>query len=74
MGLSLNWKRRLERANRCCMIASLRSTIMRRADGYGYQQVAKMDAIGTPPKQGTLARSALYLLDTHVEVARAKSL
>ena len=24
------------------------------ADGYGYQQVAKMDAIGTPPKQGML--------------------
>lgn len=28
--------------------------VVQRADGYGYQQVAKTDATGTPPKPGTL--------------------
>jgi hypothetical protein len=28
--------------------------VVQRADGYGYSLVAKMDATGTPPKQGTL--------------------
>jgi 5-methylcytosine-specific restriction endonuclease McrA len=28
--------------------------VIQRADGYGYSLVATMDAIGTPPKQGTL--------------------
>lgn len=28
--------------------------VVQRADGYGYPLVAKTDAIGTPPKQGTL--------------------
>lgn len=28
--------------------------VVQRADGYGYQPVVKMDAAGTPPKQGTL--------------------
>lgn len=28
--------------------------VVQRADGYGYQPVAKMDATGTPPREGTL--------------------
>ena len=48
-------------------------TVVQRADGYGYQQVAKMDATGTPPKQGTLTRSALYLPGLNTGVSRAKS-
>jgi hypothetical protein len=50
---------------KCC-------TVVQRADGYGYQQVAKMDATGTSPKRGTLARSALYLPGLNAEVSRAK--
>ena len=50
---------------RCC-------TVVQRADGYGSQQVANMDAIGTPPKQGTLARSALSLPTLKGGVFRAK--
>lgn len=48
-------------------------TVVQRADGYGYQQVAKMDATGTSPKQGTLTRSALYLPGLNAGVSRAKS-
>ena len=47
-------------------------TVVQRASGYGYQQVAKMDAKGTPPKPGTLVRFALYLLGLKVGVLRAK--
>lgn len=50
---------------KCC-------TVVQRADGYGYQQVAKMDATGKSPKPGTLARSALYLPGLNAEVSRAK--
>jgi len=46
--------------------------LMQRADGYGYQQVANMDAIGSSPKQGTLARSALSLPTLKGGVSRAK--
>ena len=46
---------------KCC-------TVVQRADGYGYQQVAKMDATGKSPKPGTLARSALYLPGLNAEV------
>ena len=48
-------------------------TVVQRADGYGYQQVAKMDATGTSPKQGTHTRSALYLPGLNAGVFRAKS-
>ena len=48
-------------------------TVVQRADGYGYQQVAKMDATGTSPKQGTHTRSALYLPGLNAGVSRAKS-
>jgi len=47
-------------------------TLVQRADGYGYQQVANMDAIGSSPKQGTLARSALSLPALKDGVSRAK--
>jgi 5-methylcytosine-specific restriction endonuclease McrA len=35
-------------------ISSRYCTVVQRADGYGYQQVAKTDATGSPPKTGTL--------------------
>jgi hypothetical protein len=52
-------------SDQCC-------TVVQRADGYGYQQVAKTDATGTPPKPGTLGRSALYLPGLNAEVSCAK--
>ena len=53
-------------------ISHAHCTVMQRADGYGYQQVAKMDSIGTPPMRGTLARSALSLPALKGGVSRAK--
>lgn len=46
-------------------------TVVQRGDGYGYSLVAKMDVTGTPPKQETLARSALYLPALKDGVSRA---
>ena len=45
--------------------------VVQRGDGYGYSLVAKKDVIGTPPKPGTLARSALCLPGLKTEVSRA---
>jgi len=53
-------------------ISHAHCTLVQRADGYGYQQVANMDAIGSPLKQGTLARSALSLPTLKGGVSRAK--
>jgi 5-methylcytosine-specific restriction endonuclease McrA len=45
--------------------------VTQRGDGYGYQQVAKIDVIGTPPKQRNASCSALYLPAMNGEVSRA---
>lgn len=46
--------------------------LVQRGDGYGYHQVATMDAIkGAPPQHGTSAKSALYLPDLKDRVSRA---
>ena len=47
-------------------------TVVQRANGYGYQPVANMDATGTPPKQRTQARSALSLPTLKGGVSREK--
>ncbi|MCX7256600.1 MAG: RNA-guided endonuclease IscB [Polaromonas sp.] len=46
-------------------------TVVQRGDGYGYQLVAKMDATGTPPKQGNASHPALYLPGLQAGVSRA---
>ena len=46
-------------------------TVVQRGDGYGYQQVAKMDVTGTPPRVATASQSALYLSGMNAGVSRA---
>jgi hypothetical protein len=46
-------------------------TVVQRGDGYGYNQVAKTDVTGTPPKQTTSRKSALYRPGMKAGVSRA---
>ena len=52
-------------------VAHRHCKLMQRNDGYGYSQVAKMDAIGTPPKGRNSLNSVLYLTGLKAGVFRA---